>query len=230
MEPMADDSQLIALQQLLGDRAPDLLFPCIKDLVLHGLDVARFQERDVRPNRQDVAMFVAAWLTHAGLTNDLFCTAWFTGYCVAKLSAISSSSPSQIRHSAKSNLKHALGSKAPFSCRRADNPFKAHCTTGCPHHAVANQAAASPRDSRDFTPRALVLPVVSKKAAFAAQFAEAMKVAHLEVGQGKGREAVAALLNERGFKTRTGREWTLTALRSELRKRGVGGMARGDPK
>jgi hypothetical protein len=117
-----------------------------------------------------------------------------------------------------------------FLSPRGQLPFKAHCTTGCPHHAVANQATASPRDSRAFTAPDPVLPVVSKKAAFAEQFVEAMKVAHLEVGQGQGHEAAAALLNERGLKTRTRREWTATNLRSELRKRGVGGLAQGDPK
>ena len=160
---VTDDPHLSNLRQILGPRAPELLFPCIEDLVVHGLDVARFEPRDARPNRQDVAMFVAAWLRHAGLTTDIFCTSWFTGYCVAKLSAISSSSPSQIRHSAKSTMKFILSSEVPFSCRRAGNPFKAHCSTGCPFHAVASDIATAPRVPRASTPPAPVVPSVLPK-------------------------------------------------------------------
>ncbi|MBI5545967.1 MAG: hypothetical protein HY901_18915 [Deltaproteobacteria bacterium] len=215
------DPQLVALEQLLGDRAGALLFPCIKDLVTHGLDLPRFGRGEGHPNRQDVTMYLAAWPKHAGLTSDIFCTSWLTGYCVAKLAAISSSSPSQIRHSAKSALKYVLGAGVPFSCRRADNPFRAHCTPGCPHHAVANRATAAPRTAWASTPPAPVPPVGPKKATFAARFAEAMKVAQTEIGLSKTHEAVVALLNERGFKTRTGRQWTLSILASELRKQGT---------
>jgi len=225
MVPAADDPQLAALRQMLGDRAGALLFPCVKDLVTHGLDVERFEQGQSHPNRQDVTMYLAAWLKHAGLTTDIFCTSWFTGYCEAKLAAISSSSPSQVRHSARSSLKYVLGADIPFACRRADNPFRAHCTTACPHHAVANQ----PMVRTPAPPSVPAPPVVpeKKKATFAAQFAEAMKVARTEIGQGKTREGVVALLNERGFKTRTGREWTAAILRAELLKQDAGADPRG---
>lgn len=48
----APNPQLAALEQLLGGRVPDLLYPCIRDPVQDGLGVARFRLQDSRPNRQ----------------------------------------------------------------------------------------------------------------------------------------------------------------------------------
>lgn len=39
----APNPQLAALEQLLGGRVPDLLYPCIRDPVQDGLGVARFR-------------------------------------------------------------------------------------------------------------------------------------------------------------------------------------------
>ena len=88
---MADDAHLSKLRQLLGTRTSEL-FPCIEDLVLHGLDLGRFAPDVPRPSRQDVAQYLATWLRHAGLTEDLFCATWFAGYCGERLAAISTSS------------------------------------------------------------------------------------------------------------------------------------------
>lgn len=217
MAQATSDPQLAALEQLLGDRAGALLFPCIKDLVAHGLDLTRFGQGEGHPNRQDVTMYLAAWLKHAGLTSDILCTSWLTDYCASKLAAISSSSPSQIRHSAKSALKYVLRAAVPFTCRRADNSFRAHCSHGCAQYALGNQpAAVAPRAVPN---RVVPLPPAGpKKARFAEQFAEAIILAGSEVENGKGFENVVALLNEKGYKTRTGRPWSASILRAELRK------------
>ena len=49
------------LTAVLGDTGGNLVFPCIQDLVVNGLQLSRLSASDVVPNRQDVTPYLAAW-------------------------------------------------------------------------------------------------------------------------------------------------------------------------
>src|SRR6266550_7683798 len=52
---------LSILDTMLGDRGRDTIYPCIRDLVEHGLDLARFSAGEITPQRQDITQYLAAW-------------------------------------------------------------------------------------------------------------------------------------------------------------------------
>jgi len=58
--PNEERSFLNVLDTLLGDRGQDALYPCIRDLVEHGLDLARFAAGETPPQRQDITQYLAA--------------------------------------------------------------------------------------------------------------------------------------------------------------------------
>ena len=58
----------------------------------------------------------------------------------------------------------------------------------------------------------------SIKAEYKDQFEKAMEVAQQHLKQMVPRKEVVDLLNDQGFKTRTGRKWSCSILNSELRK------------
>ncbi len=58
------------LNAMLGDRGKDTVYPCIRDLVENGLDLARFSASEIAPQRQDVTQYLAAWSRHAGLSEE----------------------------------------------------------------------------------------------------------------------------------------------------------------
>jgi hypothetical protein len=58
----------------------------------------------------------------------------------------------------------------------------------------------------------------SKKEKYNEQFAEAMKLAMDMNNMGKKKKNIANSLNELGFKTRTGKSWSLSILNIELKK------------
>src|ERR1035441_3320839 len=125
---------LNVLDTLLGDRGKDTLYPCIRDLVEHGLELARFAAGERTPQRQDITQYLAAWSRHAGLSEEE-ASAWLVDYCVALLAPLSSRTPAALRHSTKSNLRYIYRSAVPFLCYGADNPFRAHCCPECPVYA-----------------------------------------------------------------------------------------------
>ena len=73
---------LSRLETMLGEPRKATIYPCIRDLVEHGIDLARFSAGEIKPQRQDVTQYVAAWSRHAGLgeeeTRD-----WLIDYCSA---------------------------------------------------------------------------------------------------------------------------------------------------
>ncbi len=75
---------LNVLDTLLGSRGKDTLSPCIRDLVEHGLDLARFAAGERTTQRQDITLYLAAWSRHAGLSDEE-ARAWLADYCVARL-------------------------------------------------------------------------------------------------------------------------------------------------
>ena len=208
------------LNTLLGDRGKDTLYLCIRDLVEHGLDLARFAAGETTPQRQDITQYLAAWSRHAGLSEEES-SAWLVDYCAAVLVAISRRTPAAVRHSTKSNLRYIYRSAVPFLCHGANNPFRAHCCPECPVYAdmeAKRQAKAielaQPRPA--FRPPDPVIVSLSVKAANREQFQTGLRLALDEVRKGTKMPRIVELLNKRGLKTRTGREWKYAILRNEL--------------
>jgi hypothetical protein len=211
---------LKVLDTLLGGRGKDTLYPCILDLVEHGLDLARFAAGEGTPQRQDITQYLAAWSRHAGLSEEE-ASAWLVDYCATLLVALSRRTPAAVRHSTKSNLRYIYRSAVPFLCHGANNPFRAHCCPECPVYAdmQAKREAkaielAQPRPA--FRPPAPVIVSLSVKEANHEQFQTGLRLALEEVRNGTKMPRIVELLNERGLKTRTGREWKYAILRNEL--------------
>ncbi len=211
---------LNVLDTLLRDRGKGTLYLCIRDLVEHGLDLARFAAGESTPQRQDITQYLAAWSRHAGLSEEE-ASAWLVDYCAARLVAISRRTPAAVRHSTKSNLRYIYRSAVPFLCHGANNPFRAHCHPDCPVYAdmqVKRQAKAlemaQPRPA--FRPPDPVIVSLPVKEANKEQFQTGLRLALDEVRKGTKMPRIVELLNKRGLKTRTGREWKYAILRKEL--------------
>jgi hypothetical protein len=133
------------LNSLLGEGHRDKLYCCIADLSENGICQSRFDAADRRPHRQLATQYLASWFKHAGLSAEKT-RDWLIDYAVTVLSAISSSSPSRIRHSTKSNIKYIYGSQSAFDCGCENNPLKARCSPTCPIYGdMAKKAAERKR-------------------------------------------------------------------------------------
>ena len=214
---------LNVLDALLGGRGKDTLYLCIRDLVEHGLDLARFAGGETTPQRQDITQYLAAWSRHAGLSEDQTKNR-LIDYCMALLASISRRTPAAIRHSTKSNIRYIYQSAIPLLCQCADNPFRAHCSPDCPVHADM-QAKLRAKAIEELNPKPMIRPpapiievVVPVKKANQEQFQAGLRLALEEVQKGKKLPRIVAILNERGLKTRTGRKWQYNILRNELGK------------
>jgi hypothetical protein len=212
---------LSLLDTLLDDSAKDTIYPCIRDLVEHGIDPARFSAGEIMPQRQDITQYVAAWSRHAGLSEEQS-RGWLIDYCVAMGASLSKRSPAAIRHSTESNLRYIYRSAVPFLCECANNRFRAHCSSACPVYAnmqeklrVKASEALAPKSFAP--PQALLIePVLPVKQVYLEQFQTGLRLVRDEVQQGTKMRRIVEILNERGLKTRTGRKWQLGILRNEL--------------
>ncbi|MBM4347425.1 MAG: hypothetical protein FJ107_04755 [Deltaproteobacteria bacterium] len=218
---MTDTSFLGKLRALLGDPGGDVIYPCIQDLVENGLTVARFSPADPIPTRQDVTQYLASWCRHAGLSQE-DCLAWLAEYSVAMLSSISRTSPSGIRGSTKSNLKHIYRADIPFICECDENPFRAHCSANCPVYADMQVKLLERKSKKPDIEHVIERPAeifemqkVSVRETYKEQFEAALEVIRGEMERGTERKAILDLLIERGFKTRTGKRWTYSILGNE---------------
>ncbi len=172
--------------------------------------------RNAKTSRSDLA----AWSRHAGLSEE-DSKAWLVDYCAAVLVAISRRTPAAVRHSTKSNLRYIYRSAVPFLCHGPNGPFRAHCSPECPVYAdmeAKRQAKAielaQPRPV--FRPPAPVIVSLPVKVANQEQFQTGLRFALDEARKGTKLRRIVELLNERGLKTRTGREWKYATLRNEL--------------
>ncbi len=220
---MKDTLFATALAAMLRERGEGTIYPCIQDLLDNGLILARFSPGEVKPQRQDITQYMAAWSKHVGLAAEE-CRSWLIEYCVTMLSPISRTSPSGIRHSTKSNIKYIYGSDVTFACEHENNPFRAKCIRECPAYTAM---MAKSCDGRNETSKKVtsvqpadvvefqVLPV---KAIYGDQFKIALRLAHDEMKKGTKRKLIVQLLNKQGLKTKTGRKWTYSILHIELRK------------
>ena len=209
------------LDSMLGDRGKDAIYPCIRDLVEHGLDLARFSAGEITPQRQDITQYLAAWSRHAGLSEEES-SGWLIDYCIDMLSSLSTRTPAAIRHSTKSNLRYIYRSEAPFLCECANNRFRAQCSNDCPVFADM-QAKLRARAGETLHPRPvpppqalMIEPVLPVKEVYREQFQTGLRLALDEVKKGTKMRRIVELLNERGLKTRTGRQWKDSILRNEL--------------
>lgn len=213
------------------DEDRHVIYPCIHELVLKGLVISRFTENDTPANRQDATQFIAAWFRHIGQPADI-CQAWLIAYSTEMLSGISTSSVSRIVHSTKSNVKYIYRSEVNFECGCEKNILKAVCRKDCliydemkRRHVARIEAderktasllaaASAPETEKKVAP-----PVLTKREQYVKQFERAMDMADELLYDKVPRNEIVKRLNEAGFKTRTGRLWTLSILSNELGKR-----------
>lgn len=208
---------LNVLDTLLGGRGQDTLYLCIWDLVEHGLDRARFATGEITPQRQDITQYLAAWSRHAGL-NEEETSAWLIDYCVAVLATLSKRTAAAIRHSTKSNIRYIYRSAVPFLCHGANNPFRAHCSPDCPvfNDMQAKLRAKAIEALQPRPPPPVIEPVLPVKEVYLKQFQTGLRLALDEIRKGTKMRRIVELLNGRGLKTRTGREWKYAILRNEI--------------
>ena len=220
---MKDTLFATTLAAMLRERGEDAVYPCIQDLLDNGLPLARFSPGEVKPQRQDIPQYMAAWSKHVGL-GDEECRSWLIEYCVVMLAPISRTSLSGIRHSTKSNIKYIYRSDIPFVCEHENNPFRAKCSKECPAYAAMIAKACDgrnkkARESISERPADVVEePVFPVKAIYRDQFEIALRLVHDETKKGTKKKLIVQLLNEQGLKTKTGRRWTYSILHAELRK------------
>jgi hypothetical protein len=215
------------LRKMLTKNNENYLFPCIRDLVANGLNLERFSNEDNIPSRQDITQYIAAWFKYIGLSSDE-CRKWMIEYCMGVLSAISSSSKSQIRHSTKCNIKYIYKSDVIFDCRCEKNRFKAPCEAKCPvyeemaHRAKESKAANIVESYETRVEHRVadeIAPIkLSIKDEYKDQFEKAIEVAQNHLKQWVSKKEIVNLLNDSGFKTRTGKKWSYPTLANELRK------------
>lgn len=209
------------LKDLVKTREEAVLFPCIVDLVENGLSADRFSSDERLPSRQDVTQFLAAWFRYINVAPEE-CQDWMIEYCTSVLSSISSSSKSQIRHSTKSNIKYIYRSAVEFNCRCTENICKATCDPSCmAYKEMINKEEITDCSSgcEVYTDKSeqYVPPVSSSKEQYKLQFIEATNVIQQHCKNNLPRKKIVDLLNDQGFKTRTGKSWTIGILSHEIR-------------
>ncbi len=209
------------LREILQSREEAALFPCIADLVENGIKVDRFSSQERVPSRQDVTQFLATWFRYINVAAEE-CQAWMIDYCTSELSLISSSSKSQIRHSTKSNIKYVYRSAVEFNCWRTENIFKAACNSNCKAYdeMIHNNEKDSPSSLNELDADKVekdVVPVISLKKQYIEQFIEATEIIRHHNENNLARKEMVKILNDQGFKTRTGKLWTIGILGYELK-------------
>jgi hypothetical protein len=191
----------------------------------NGIVAERFKAGESFPSRQDVTHFILAWLKRNGVPADR-CRNWMIGYCERKLSPISSSSPSRIRHSTKSLIKYIYRSEdVSFDCGCEQNKLKAACEPNCPiygemkvkHQLRMNQLkdAINYVRPKDQPPAE---PLLQVRERYKEQFEKAMDVVREHLNQVSTLDEMKRYLNDQGYKTRTGKPWTVPILHHEIKK------------
>lgn len=216
------------LESLLQDR--NSLFTCIRDLLENGPTGTFHANEGLKPSRHEITHYLAKWARSVGLSHSQ-CLEWLVGYSVDVLARISSSSLSQIRHNTKSIVKFVYGSEVTFHCGKQKNAVKGRCEGSCPIHdtvpespdneSEAHTAAAYFKREIHADPPEPVF--VSVKEAFFEQFEQAMVIARAHRENGMSISRIVKILNDKGFKTRTGKPWTAGICSNELRRSGEEG-------
>ena len=213
------------LTKILDDAQKQKIYSCILDLLSSGIVPERFAAGESFPTRQDVTHFILAWLKHIGVSADR-CRNWIIRYCEKELSQISSSSPSRIRHSTKSLIKYNYRSEAvSFDCGCEQNKLKAACEPNCPIYGeMKNKYKIRMKKlyddinyvrPKDQPPVEVPLQV---KERHKEQFDKAMDVVREHLNQVSSIDEMTLYLNDQGYKTRTGKSWTVATLNRESKK------------
>jgi hypothetical protein len=194
-------------------------FTCIKDIVINGLSPDRFAEGEHKPTRNEITIFLAAWCKHRGFTPDIYGD-WLIDFTVDVLSRISSSKPSAIRHSTKSIIKYVHRRNVDFSCKCRNNDFKAVCSSDCPIYEKMeeiylrdieieqkrieelSQKSVANDPVPDIDPEPLLVTKRYKK-----QLEEAVILIKKYLNEGRSIKEILAMLNQKGYRTITGRAW-----------------------
>ena len=213
------------LTKILDDAEKQKIYSCIQDLLSNGIVPERFKAGESFPSRQDVTHFILAWLKHIGVPADR-CRNWIIRYCEKKLSKISSSSPSRIRHSTKSLIKYIYRSEdVSFDCGCEQNKLKAACEPNCPiygemkvKHKIRMKKLHD--DIHFVRPRVQpsVEPPLQVRERYKEQFDKAMEVVKEHLNQVSSIDEMTRYLNDQGYKTRNGKSWTSSTLRNETKK------------
>jgi hypothetical protein len=202
----------------------NLIFPCIQDLIENGLTLTRFSNDEHSPTRHDITLYISAWCKHAEIPKEP-CLYWLLEYCVSRLSSISKTNASGIRHSTKSAVKYTYRENIPFICECENNKFKALCRDSCPIYSQMKSKCAE-RKNRPQNDEYLSKPInsiqetqaLSVKEVYKTQFEEALLFIHTMLEKKTKKKMIVQLLNDQGLKTRTGKFWTYSILQSELKK------------
>ena len=202
-----------ALLEILPEGATKHLYPCIEDLVLTQ-DFLTHREKQPQLQRQEVTQFICKWLVSIGVNVDL-AKAWLVQYSVDVLSSISSSKASAIRHSTKSNVKFIYGNDVPFVCHCEENMVNATCNQQC---SVFAQMSAALAAQKAIIPNYEVVkyvappPRVNPKDLFNAAYTEFSKVLLEQLKMKRNQKDIAQHLNALGYKTKTGKAWSVGTL------------------
>jgi hypothetical protein len=216
------------LKKILNNVQKQKIYVCIQDVMTNGIVAERFKAGDLFPTRQDVTHFILAWLKHIGVSADK-CRNWIIRYCERELSQISSSSTSRIRHSTKSLIKYIYRSEdVSFDCGCEQNKLKAACESNCPVYGeMKNKHETRMKqlhdDIHNVRPK-IQLPVelpLQVKERYKEQFDKAMEVVREHLNQVSSVDEMTLYLNDQGYKTRTGKPWTVSTLRRESKKRNL---------
>ena len=213
---------------LLDNAQKQKIYPCILDLLTSGIVPERFKSGEFFPTRQDVTHFILAWLKHIGVPAD-GCRNWIIGYCERELSQISSSSPSRIRHSTKSLIKYIYRSEdVSFNCGCEQNKLRAACELSCPiygemkrKHKIRMKQLYD--DIHYVRPKIqpIAEPPLRIKERHNEQFDKAMEVVREHLNQVSSLDEMTQYLNDQGYRTRTGKSWTIATLYREVKKHNI---------
>jgi hypothetical protein len=224
-----ENTHLRRIESLLKDRPS--LFPCIRDLVENGVSGTAYADAGYKPSRQEITHYLAKWLRSVGVS-QIDCQEWLIEYALDVLSAISSTSLSQIRHSTKAIARYVYRSEVEFDCWKEENVVRGLCRGDCPVYGVilnskrkervpvpdesfeAEQDATEPEEKS-----------VGVRELYREQFEQAMGFVREQQANGLPTRRIVRLLNDKGFKTRTGKQWSVSILGNELRR--IGGDERG---
>ena len=210
------------LKKDLDDREQQRIYACIQDILCNGIVSARFKSAESLPSRQDVSRFILVWLKEIGVSADR-CRNWIIEYSTRVLSRISSSSPSRIRHSTKSLIKFIYRSdQVSLYCGCEQNILKAACDPYCP---IYDEMQSRRRQDRLNKANQHIRPMVqsfsepslSVKERYKEQFDKAMTVVKDRLSRVSTLDELNRYLNDQGFKSRTGRPWTTSILRNEIK-------------
>jgi len=114
-----------------------------------------------------------------------------------------------------------------FDCEGENNVFKASCDRNCPvynempdryRERKAKEAKRSYEPEPEPEHYGVGTERLSAKETYKDQLEKALEIMEDHIKKGVSKQDIVTLLNDRGLKTRTGREWTYAILGAELKK------------